>query len=361
MSSDSPSLVTTSLLAVAIIFPILGSLAIFLRVYLSIAKVKRLFADDYVIVVAQICSWGISIDIFVAAALGGVNYTKGSVIGATIVFLRTLWIEGFVLIGSLVFVKVSILLYYQRIFVTRGFQIAVWIYVSILLAWGFAMIMAQLFCSKPITAAWDPYAVNALRFNYDAFSVTFAAMSLVFDLIVLCFPIPVIHQLMMSTHRKLKVLGIFWLGIFCCIASAIRLYYIYFDIYKSTATTGTDRYSVVTNAFTWGTIEPNASIVAACLPTFGHLFSASRGLRSVVQNLWSRVSTRTGTTSAGKQSGVSQEEFSEAQRTSNGSFSQGPSSRDQWQRLRVEKTFSVDVELGNNGYEDHYPLVDCPP
>jgi len=86
--AQSPSLVTTGLLVVAIIFPILGTLAVLLRVSSNISKAKRLFLDDYVIILAQLCAWGISIDIFVAAALGGVDYTKGTVLSATIVFLR---------------------------------------------------------------------------------------------------------------------------------------------------------------------------------------------------------------------------------------------------------------------------------
>ena len=37
-------------------------------------------------------------------------------------------------------------------------------------------------------------------------------MSIVFDVIVLSFPIPVIAHLQMPTKRKLGILAIFWLG-----------------------------------------------------------------------------------------------------------------------------------------------------
>jgi hypothetical protein len=47
-------------------------------------------------------------------------------------FSQAIWIEVFPLVSSLVLVKVAILLFYKRIFATPGFQIAVWVYISIL-------------------------------------------------------------------------------------------------------------------------------------------------------------------------------------------------------------------------------------
>ena len=58
-------------------------------------------------------------------------------------------------------------------------------------------------------------ATNPLRYDYNTYSIAFAAMSMTFDVIVLCFPIPVIYKLQMSTVQKFQVLGIFWLGILC--------------------------------------------------------------------------------------------------------------------------------------------------
>jgi hypothetical protein len=71
----------------------------------------------------------------------------------------------------------------------------------------------QIFVRNPGSAAYDPLSTNSLRFNFNAFSIAFAGMSMCFDVIVLCFPLPVIHRLMMSTRRKLEVAGIFCLGI----------------------------------------------------------------------------------------------------------------------------------------------------
>ncbi|PTB66984.1 hypothetical protein BBK36DRAFT_160704 [Trichoderma citrinoviride] len=295
-AAAQPSLVTTTLLVVAIVFPILGTIAVGLRCYTRIIKKQRLSSDDWVCVLAQVAAWGISIDIFVAGGLAGVDFTYSTLdpLSAAVIFLRALWIEGFPLVFSLVFVKIAILLFYSRIFTTRMFKLAVRIYIGILSAWCIAMIVCQLLAANPIDAAWNPLAVNPLRYNYNDFSLAFAGMSIVFDVIVLLFPIPVIRKLQMDRARKLQVLGIFWLGIFCCISSAVRFYYLYKEISRTIAATGSDRYLNMSAAFIWGTIEPNTSIVAACLPCYAPLFAKVGGLPTLLANFGSLFSSSRG-------------------------------------------------------------------
>ncbi|PHH92135.1 hypothetical protein CDD83_8808 [Cordyceps sp. RAO-2017] len=125
------------------------------------------------------------------------------------------------------------------------------------------MIVCQLLAANPIENAWNPLATTPLRFNYGAWSLAFAGMSIVFDVIVLCFPFPVIRKLQLTWARKLQVIAIFWLGIFCCVSSAVRFYFLYSEIEGATADTGPDRYMKPSIAFIWGTVEPNTSIIAA--------------------------------------------------------------------------------------------------
>ncbi|KAI2625764.1 hypothetical protein GGR54DRAFT_513330 [Hypoxylon sp. NC1633] len=286
-SAAQPSLVTSTLLAVAIAFPVLGTLAVGLRFYTKITtKRQTLTSDDWACALAQLAAWGISIDIFVSAGLAGVDYTYPSLdpLSAATIFLRTLWIEGFPLVFSLTFVKIAILLFYTRIFTTSKFKLAVHIYVGILAAWCIAVIMCQLLAANPIQNAWNPLATTPLRFNYNDFSLAFAGMSIVFDVIVLCFPIPVIRNLQMTWTRKIQVLAIFWLGIFCCVSSAVRFYYLYSELSQTVANTGADRYLKISTAFIWGTIEPNTSIIAACFPCYAPLFAKNRGFPMLLAN-----------------------------------------------------------------------------
>lgn len=90
------------------------------------------------------------------------------------------------------------------------------------------ILQCQLLSGDPILAVLDPLAVDPLRYNFNTFSIAFAAMDICFDVVVLCFPLPVIHHLMMSTQRKLELIGIFWLGIvyvliICCFSLVDRV------------------------------------------------------------------------------------------------------------------------------------------
>ena len=54
--------------------------------------------------------------------------------------------------------------------------------------------------------------MSSYRYNYGDFAIAVAGMSLVFDVMVLCFPLPVIRNLQMETRRKVIIASIFWLG-----------------------------------------------------------------------------------------------------------------------------------------------------
>lgn len=52
----------------------------------------------------------------------------------------------------------------------------------------------------------------SLRYNYGDFVLAVAGMSIVLDVVVFCFPHPVIKNLHMKTRRKIMIASIFWLG-----------------------------------------------------------------------------------------------------------------------------------------------------
>lgn len=86
--AQNPSLVTTALLTVAIVFPILATLAVALRIWFTLTKSKHLFFDDYILILALIFAWGVPIDMYVAAARGGVDDSSKSALEASSIFLQ---------------------------------------------------------------------------------------------------------------------------------------------------------------------------------------------------------------------------------------------------------------------------------
>lgn len=64
----------------------------------------------------------------------------------------------------------------------------------------------------------------------------------------------------------------------CCIAASIRFYYLYQSNHQVLTGPRPNLYYNATRGFIWAHIEPNCSIVAACLPTYGPLFMENKSL-----------------------------------------------------------------------------------
>ena len=78
----------------------------------------------------------------------------------------------------------------------------------------------------------------------------------------------------------------------CCIAAAIRFYYLYKGEPKVQGSPGHSHYSYATREYIWGHIEPSCSIVAACLPTYGPIFIGNKSLERWMNSLRSFMSLR---------------------------------------------------------------------
>jgi len=75
----------------------------------------------------------------------------------------------------------------------------------------------------------------------------------------------------------------------CCVAAAVRFYLLYKGN-RSVVSTNGNQYQYATNEFIWAHIEPNCSIVAACLPTYGPFFASNSSLTKWVGSLRTFVS-----------------------------------------------------------------------
>jgi hypothetical protein len=150
----------------------------------------------------------------------------------------------------------------------------------------------------PIEAAWNNSSRARHRFNFNAWYLTYSGLSILFDVAILCFPLPVIKNLRVSTKKKISILGIFWLGGFVCVSAIIRFVFLYNSIHRLTDY-GKNQYSSITVAFIWAEVEPNTSVIAACLPSYGPLFEQGAFLRRINERFrWSLgISNRTRTSS----------------------------------------------------------------
>ncbi|CRG92119.1 hypothetical protein PISL3812_09174 [Talaromyces islandicus] len=266
---------------VSVVLPALTILATYLR-FLAQGKSRGRWTADSILVIANcIILVGSGCLTIVGATRGGIGADLGTVDEATIDF-----VSEFFYISTVGIVKLALLLYYRRIFVfslvSRGFRMMNNIMLVVVGLWMIAFYIATILQGRPIS--WNWTEVGSV-INLHDFFIAEAATDITLDTIVLCMPALVVYRMRMSVRKKALVIGIFGLGFFCTITSAIRLYYVtrFFNV---SVTVDPDGFAdAVTNLDLWSLIEPCASTICVCLPCMGSLvrgdFSPSSLLDSV--------------------------------------------------------------------------------
>ncbi|KAF2729477.1 hypothetical protein EJ04DRAFT_527783 [Polyplosphaeria fusca] len=266
-----PSTITTSIVVVSILFPALSLASIVLRWFARARPKIGWKADDWWVAVTWIIASAISIIIWVHIPLVGVDYIKDSVKESNVHAARMTWSLSLCMQVSLATVKISVLLFYKRIFgTTSKFAIAVWIGLVVVSVWGIICSLLHTFVCDPISSCWK--GGGSYRYDQLELSLARAITSFILDVVILLYPIPKIVQLHISLSRKIAVALIFALGFFSCIASIIRLYYV-----KETVAASSSK------AAGWSAISS--------LPCYGTLFRGCRA-ESMLRSMCSKFSLR---------------------------------------------------------------------
>ena len=108
------------------------------------------------------------------------------------------------------FIRLSVLLFYKRIFSTAAFQRQANIMMGFVVAWFIAFFFSTLFQAAPVSQDWDP--VGTPTINSIALFWALGGTDLLLDLAILCLPMFVVHQLQLPLAKKLKISCIFGLG-----------------------------------------------------------------------------------------------------------------------------------------------------
>ena len=120
-------------------------------------------------------------------------------------------------------VRVSILLFYWRVFSVPTFRKAVLVAGGIVLSAGTAFLLIFAFQCSPPSHFWNT-ATDGTCIDQLAFYLSGGAINLLQDVMILIMPMPVLWHLKATVPRKLALCFIFALGGFVCITSIIRLF-----------------------------------------------------------------------------------------------------------------------------------------
>ncbi|KAJ0325595.1 hypothetical protein COL5a_007406 [Colletotrichum fioriniae] len=179
-----------------------------------------------------------------------------------------------------VFAKISILLFFSRIFPAKWFQLTVRYFIMFLLLHGLIFLLVIIFQCTPVSSVWDRSNPNRTCLNVTAIGYAGAVFSIVEDLVILVLPIPELVKLQLNIRKKIALGFMFSLGSFACITTMVRLKYLI--RFSSTFDTTWDNVDIVI----WSIIEEFCAILCASLP-------ALRPLLQKVPQLFSSNKTNT--------------------------------------------------------------------
>lgn len=282
---------SVAIISVSVVFIVLCTAAVALRIQARRTRSLPLKGDDYTILAALV----VNVALCASEIWGAVKNGDGRPLSAltteeSVAYLKLVYGSFFVAQLALTLVKISVVLFYKRVFATKGFQTAANIMTGIITLWFISFFFADLFSAWPIQGHWDRKVYHP-TINYDGLLVSTAAISMALDVIILCMPLPVVSGLQMSFKRKVVVMGIFWLGLFCVVSSAVRLYFINaYTTYKGNPNRVFT--AQLTEITIWSIVESCMAVITACLPTYGPLFKGGRSTESLIHSIRAALSSR---------------------------------------------------------------------
>ncbi|RWA08690.1 hypothetical protein EKO27_g6426 [Xylaria grammica] len=319
------------IIAAAAALPAIGIVVVALRFYTRFTQKARLGLDDFFIVPALALVIGMGVTLIVGefhslmfmeiigVERGAVGYPTPPPPNADPNFVFT-WrdpkitlvqkvqfITQLLMTAAYGFIKLSIVFFYRRIFVTSrrdGFDVVTKFSIALIVAWTLAYIFAVAFdCDTVWSAHWGSYS-DLFQYCHGGFPVqqiyeSLLITDLITDVLIILLPLPKIWTLHLSLARKAAITGIFLLGAVAVGAAAARLAIFVSQVKRSLDPTLDENQSVSTVMY-WSMIEAGLSLIAACLPTTQHLFHGI-SLASVVASVRSAISlsSLTGTQNSG--------------------------------------------------------------
>ncbi|OCL09525.1 hypothetical protein AOQ84DRAFT_220784 [Glonium stellatum] len=180
-------------------------------------------------------------------------------------------------------IKLCILLGYNRIFqIDRMTKRLIWFAIFALTVFYIICFFCDLFYCTPVQRAWNR-ALPGHCISYAALPWATGIFNIISDFYILIIPMPLILGLTMKLARKIRIVSIFSLGLFTCIASIMRF------VVTQQSVTNPDQTYVAAKLLYWAVLEINLGIICSCATVFPAFFDASapKSLGSLVSKLLS--------------------------------------------------------------------------
>ncbi|KAI1758263.1 plasma membrane protein Pth11-like protein [Xylaria castorea] len=297
-------------IAVGAILPLIDIVIVSMRFWVRKKQGQAVKLDDWLMVPATLFTIGIGISVVYGVAHEGLAYRlrippelahdafsahtdQLSTIG------RVQWAFVLLLPLTLGCTKASFLLFYARIFSIHKSSLRnklLQALVAFVAIWTVGFFLAKLFdCGSNFWANWGSvFEFMTICPQTMLVTVIFCATDFAIDVIIICWPIPLIWKLNLTMFRKIAITGIFSLGAVSVAASLTRLVFtarvreVGFD-------PNADPILTITGEIYWGLVESTAAILAACLPTLQFMFrhSSWETIVTTSKQMWESASLHT--------------------------------------------------------------------
>ncbi|KAI1128456.1 hypothetical protein F5Y10DRAFT_240409 [Nemania abortiva] len=260
---------------VTITFFVLTFIVVLLRVAARIVSQAKFWYDDY-------CNFAA----FVAAAI----YTLSDVDLAQRGFGVDIWavpqenisyILIFLLVGSILYftsralVRISILLFYLRIFRTPGAKLVITWTLVVNMLFTFTLFFPVIFECSPVNYLWLQWdgVHRGHCLNFRTFVWIATSIGLALDIWAVLVSCSLIFGLQLPLRKKIMVYSMFTVGIIAIAVSIARLAYI--NQFTETKNPTIDWVPITT----WSALENYLGVICACLPSLPALLKPLSALK----------------------------------------------------------------------------------
>ncbi|KAL2179364.1 uncharacterized protein P884DRAFT_195038 [Thermothelomyces heterothallicus CBS 202.75] len=160
-------------------------------------------------------------------------------------------------------IKVSVLLFYLRVFVNRGLRLATKAALVFVMLWNIGNILQVFLICRPFAKTYS-LTVEGECGDQVASFIAIGSFNIISDVIILTLPLPTVWSLKMATPNKLGLTGVFLVGL--VVIAVIRIVTLTrLDLQNLTGT--------MIWADFWSATEPNLGILCVSLPMLGSLLT----------------------------------------------------------------------------------------
>ncbi|BDD58899.1 hypothetical protein MAP00_004140 [Monascus purpureus] len=260
-----------SLIGVSIAIAVVQTIVVAARFYTRLMQRVKCGLDDYLIILALMASIGQSVLYVLLVELGTIGRHVAYVAQRPeklVILQKGLYANQILDFPFTVApAKLSILLFFIRIFDFTKFKILAYVVGALVLGHGIGVLLSAIFQCSPIAYTWDKTIVGGSCFDQEAFYRYVSPPNILTDVLILLMPLPFVWGLHTRLGQKLALTGVFLLGSLGIVFSILRMT----TFFQHNAMTDPTWVSV--DLGIWTILESGTIIIAACLPPSWPLLS----------------------------------------------------------------------------------------